>query len=126
GAEAHGAAEVGLPRDGVALVCHRRDHRIGRIGIELRRVRPGDSHRSGRLDDDALKPEAQTEYRQPALARVADRADLALDTPDTEAARDEHGMNIVELGCGATFALAVVGRHPPHLHLGAMLEAARA
>ena len=124
GAEPHGAARVGLAGDGFALVGHRGDDRIGGAGVELRRIRPAEPDRPGRLDDDALQAQAQTQHRQTALARVADRADLALDPADAEATRDQHGMHVAEHRRCAAVGFAVVGGHPAHLNLGAVLEAA--
>ena len=101
GAQPHGAAEVRLTGDGVALVGHRGDHRIGCLRIELRGVGLGEPDRARRLDDDALQPEAQAENRQSTLAGVGDGADLALDAANAEPAGNQHAVHIAQRGGGA-------------------------
>ena len=96
----------------------------GVFGSNSAELAPVEPDRAGRLDDDALQPEAQAEDRQPPLAGVGDGADLALDAANAEAAGNQHTVHIVQRGGGAGFGLAVVGCHPAHLDLGTVLEAA--
>lgn len=72
------------------MVGHRRDDRIGGVGVEFGGVGAVDTDRPGGLDDDALQTEAQAQQRQTARTGVADRAELAFDAADPEPAGDEH------------------------------------
>ena len=125
GAQSHGPAEVGFTGDGLTLVGHRRNHRVGCVGFELGGVRLAQPHRARRLDHDALQTQAQPEYWEPTVACVPDGTDLAFDTADPESARNQHRVHIGQCGGRTTIGLTVVGGHPAHLHLGAVGEPAR-
>ena len=56
------------------------------------------------------------------MTGVANGPDLALDTADSEPARNQHRVHVLECGGRSTVGLAVIGGHPPHLHLGAVRE----
>ena len=102
-AETHRAAEVRLlvaPLDlpvGVLPFGDERDHRMRRVGVELRAVRalePGLVPRE--LDDRELHAQADAEVRQALLARVLDRPDLALDAALAEAARHQDRVDALQ------------------------------
>src|SRR5271165_870918 len=122
--EPHRAAEVGFPRDGVALVGHRGDDGIGRFGVEFGRVGLGESHRTRRIDHDALQPQTQAEHRQPMRTGITDRTDLPFDAAYPESAGDQHAVDVTENRRRASVGLAVVGSHPTHFNLCVVLEAA--
>ena len=96
-----------------------------RVRVELRAVRVGQPGQvAGHLDDHALQAQAQSEDRDAVLARVPDRADLALDAADPEPARDQHPVDALEFGGGAVGILAGVADHPADVHLRVVGEAA--
>src|SRR4051794_29541966 len=95
------------------------------LRVEFRRVGAVEAPEIARdLDDHALKPEAQTQRRNAVLAGVANRAELALDAPDPEAARHEDAVHPVERAGRARGVLAVVGGHPPDFDLRVVRDAA--
>ena len=68
--------------------------------VELASVGADDLARE--LDDGALQAQAQAEVRDPVLAGVVRREDLALDAAMAEAARDEdagHAVEPARAGC---------------------------
>ena len=71
----------------------------GSNSAEFASVEPGQV--PGGLDHHALQAEAQPERRDAALAGVPDRADLALDAADPEAAGDQHTVHAGQRGRGA-------------------------
>ena len=124
GAQSHGAAEIGLARDGVPLIGHGGDHRIRCLWFELGGVRFAQSHRAGRLDHDALQSQTQSQQGKPTVAGIPDGADLSFDPADPETTRNQHPVHIVE-GCGrAGVCFAVIGSHPTHLDFGSVGEPA--
>ncbi len=82
----------------------------------------GDTDRPGRLDHDALQSQTEPEDRQPTLAGEGDGSELALDAPDTEAAGDQHPVDVGQRRHRTGVGLAVIGGDPPDLHLGAVFE----
>src|ERR1700722_4052530 len=125
-AQAHGAAHVPLPRHHVFLIGHRGDHRIRGVRVELGAVSLGQRGQvAGHLDKHALQAKAEPEDRDAVLSRVPDRADLSLDAPDPETARDQDAVDPLELAGGAFWFLAGVADHPADVHLRVVGEAAR-
>ena len=123
--EAHGAAEITGALDELLLLLDRRDHRLHRVRIELRRPGVGEAGDVARvLDDHALQPQAQAEGRNAMSAGVGEGTELALDPPHAEAARDQHRVDVRELLGRACFCLAEVGGHPADVDLGRVGEAA--
>ena len=81
--------------DEALLLLHRRDDRLGAVGVELGRgglLQAG--HVAGVLDDHALQAQAQAEGRDAVRARVGERAELALDAADAEAARHADRVDV--------------------------------
>ena len=81
---------------------------------------------AGVLDDHALQAQAQAEGRDAVGARVVQRAELALDAADAEAAGHQHGVDVGEVLGGAGLGLALVGGDPADVDLGLVGEAAGA
>src|SRR5690606_27886268 len=124
-AKAHGAAEVAAVED-LYLLGHRRDDRLAGLGVELGGggVRdPG--HVTAVLDHHALQSQAQAEGGDALLTREAQRAELALDAADTEAAGHADAIEVAQRLLGALGCLARVGRDPADVDLGLVREAAR-
>ncbi|SKU08641.1 Uncharacterised protein [Mycobacteroides abscessus subsp. abscessus] len=117
GAQAHRSAQVGLTGDSPHLVRHGGDHRARGVGIELGGVGVGKPRRPRRLDNHALQAKTQPEYRHPPLAGIADGAEFALDTPDAEAAGNQHTVDISECRLRPTLGFAVIRRHPLDVNL---------
>ncbi len=93
GAEAHRPAEVG----DLLLLGQQVDHRMRRLGVELRRVRAVHVRDVAReLHHRDLHAEAHAEIRDALLARDSRRADLAFDAATAEAARDEDAVGLAE------------------------------
>src|SRR6266704_2924164 len=70
------------------LRAHERDHGVLALGLELARVRVWQLHDVPReLDDGRLQPQADSQERQLALARPANRFEHAVDAAHAEAAR---------------------------------------
>src|SRR5690606_28749579 len=80
----------------------------------------------GVLDHHALQPEAEPERRDAVRTGVLQRADLALDTADAEAAGDAHGVDLGQVPGGTLLGLALVGGHPDEVHLRLVGEPAGA
>src|SRR5436190_273678 len=76
------------------------------------------------LDHHALQAEAESERRDTSFPRMADRAELALDSAHTEPAGDQYAVDTVECLRGPGRVLAVVRRHPPDLDLRVVRDAA--
>ena len=70
------------------------------------------------------RPEAQAQHRDPVDPGVVDRADLALDAADAEAAGDQHALHVGQRGGGAGVGDAVVGGDPDDLDPGVVAEPA--
>ncbi len=85
---------------------------------------PGDV--AGVLDDHALQAQAQPERRDAVGAGVGERAELALEAADAEAAGDADRVDVVQVLVGALVGLALVGGDPADLDLGLVGEAAGA
>ena len=97
----------------VDLLGHRRDDGELGVGVELARrgvVDAGDV--ACVLDHHALQAQAQAERRDALLARELQRAELALDAADAEAARNDDAVEAAERLGGALGRLAHVGRDP--------------
>ena len=126
-AEPHGAAEVARALDEGDLLGHGGDHRLRGVRVELGGAGPLEAeHGAGVLDDHALQTQAQPEGRDAVGAGVGEGAELALDAPDAEAARDADRVDVLQ-GPGRTGGgLAVVGGDPADVDLGLVGEAAGA
>ena len=119
-AESHRRAQVGH----VLLLGQQVDHRMLRRRVELRGVGALEAADvSGELDDRALQAQADAEERHAALARVAHRVDLPLDTAHAESARDQDTVHVGESRLGR-IAAEVVGGDPVDAHIGAVEEPA--
>src|SRR4051812_20053377 len=101
--QAHGAAEVGLvraPLDAAGAVKpfgDERDDRVWRVGIELRAVRTGKpAGIAGKFDGRELHAEADAEVRDAVLARIADRADLAIGAALAEAPGHQDRVHLLQ------------------------------
>src|SRR5690606_30633395 len=99
-AEAHRAAQIGafaalLDRALLVLpLGDQRKHRTRGRAIELRGVRTLESGDiAGVLDDGELHPEADSEIRDGALARIADRLNLAVHAALAEAPGHQHRIH---------------------------------
>ena len=91
------------------------DDREWRAPVELRRVGTLEAgHVAGELDDCALQSETDPEERDAALAREADRVDLALDSAHTETSGHEDPVEIAEC-CVQIGTLEIVGGEPRDL-----------
>ena len=124
-AQTHGVAHVAVAGDDVLLLLHRGDDRVGAVGLELGGVRVLDAQHVARVfDDHGLQAEAQAESRQLVFARVLERADLAVDATDAEAARNHDAVDLVKRGGRAFLGLALVGGDPLDVDLGPVGEAA--
>ena len=109
----------------VDLLGHRRDDRELGVGIELARRRAleaGDV--AGVLDDHALQAEAQAERRDALLARELERAELAFDAADAEAAGHDDAVELAQRLRGALGRLALVRGDPADLDLRLLREPA--
>src|SRR5437773_150621 len=102
-AQAHGAAElrfVGAPFDPAGAVeplGDQRDHRMRRVGIELGAVRASEARHVARIfDGGELHAKADAEVRYAVLARVTDRAHLALGAALAEAAGHQDRVHLLE------------------------------
>ncbi len=119
-AEPHRAAHV----DDRLLLVHQVDDRMGRGRVELGAVRVLEqAHVAGELDHRAVQTETQPEERDPVLACVAGRLDLARDAAHAEAAGHDDAVEVVQPAVGEE-ALGVVGRDPFDEHVGAARVAA--
>ena len=88
---------------------------------------PGDAGLvPGVLDHHALQAQAQPERGDAVRAGVLQRADLALDAADAEAAGHADGVHVAEEAGRALLGLALVGGHPDQVDLGLVGEAAGA
>ena len=97
-AQAHRAAQVARALDEGLLLLHRGDHRLGAVGVELGGgglLQPG--HGAGVLDHHALQPQAQPQGRDAVGAGVGQRAELALDAADAEAAGHADRVDVLEV-----------------------------
>ena len=91
GAEPHRAAHV----VDLLLLRQQVDHGVGRLGIELGRVRAVHAdHVAREVDDRELHAEADAEERDAALARDPRGVDLALDAAHAEAAGDQDAVRL--------------------------------
>ena len=79
---------------------------------------------AGVFDHHALQPQAQPERRDPLLARESQRADLALDAADAEAARHDDPVELAERLGRALGRLALVRGDPADLDVGLLREPA--
>src|SRR5437763_3256877 len=112
----HGAALV----DDVALLVHQVDDQMRRAGVELAGGGAGEPGGvAGELDHPHLQAEAQPEAGDVVFAGVPGGGDLALQTPLTEAARDDDAVEMLEPALGQQ-ALDVLGLDPLDLDLGAV------
>ena len=88
-AQAHGAAEVARALDELLLLLDRGDDRRLDVRLELGRAGTLDAGDvAGVLDHHALQAQAQAERGDAVGAGVGQRAELALEAADAEAARD--------------------------------------
>ena len=127
GAQAHGAAEVPLAGHDLLLLGHGGDHGRGGLRVELGGVRVLQAEDvAGVLDDHGLQAQAQTQRRDPLLAGVPQRAELALEPAHAEAAGHTHGVDVRERRRRALGGGALVRGHPADAHLGPVGEAAGA
>ena len=119
GPQAHSAAQISLAGDGVDLLGHRRDDRVGGLWVKLTGGCVLDTGQvPGDLDNRALHAQAQAQEGHLVLAGVANGTDLALDPTDAESARDTDGVSVLELLCSALRGHAGVRGHPHHVGLG--------
>ena len=88
------------PLDGAVAVLPFADqghHRMRCLRLEFRAVGAGQTRLVARvLDDGKLHPQADAQVGNAVLARMPDRADLALDPALAEAARDQDRVHAVE------------------------------
>ena len=117
GAEPHRPAQVAAPGDELALRVHRRDHRVRRLRLHLRRRGPLQAQQVARgLDDHALQPQAQPEHGDPVLPGPAQRPELALDPAHAEAARHHDGVDPGQRPLRPLRRLAGIGGDPADIH----------
>ena len=117
GAEPHRPAQVAAPGDELALRVHRRDHRVRRLRLHLRRRGPLQAQQVARgLDDHALQPQAQPERGDPVLPGPAQRPELALDPAHAEAARHHDGVDPGQRPLRPLRRLAGIGGDPADIH----------
>ena len=124
GSQAHGAAKVSGPLDEGLLLLHRGDHRMGGLRVELggRCIRDTENI-LGVLDDHALQPQADTQRRHPPDPGPGQRAELAFDAANTEAAGDDDGVHSAQCLLCPGLGLALVAGDPADRDLGVMVEA---
>jgi len=117
-AEAHRAAEI----LDFLLLGEQVDHRIGRLGVHLGRVRPVEpADVAGELRDGDVHPEADAEVRDLVFARHSAGEDLPLPASRAEPTRHEHAVDTCELG-PRLVERHVLGVDPAHVDVAAVVD----
>ena len=81
-----------------ALLLEQRNHRVGRLGIELRAIGLLNSTNVSReFDCRHLHAEAKAEIRNSMLARITRRLDFSFDAALAEPARNQNSGDIFQL-----------------------------
>ena len=110
--EPHGSAEIRIfaalfgHAGTVAPFGNQRDHRLRRIGLELRRMRTREPrHVAGELDHRDLQAQADAQVRDLFLPSQPHGGDLAFDAPFAEPPGHEDGVDGVQPGRALRFYL---------------------
>ena len=125
GAQAHGASEVAVTVEDLALGVHGGHDRIRSLRLHLSGGGRAQAQEvASGLDDHALQPQAQPKGRDAVLPGPAQSTNFALDPTYTETSWYDDRVNAREGPLGSLRGLADVRGHPADVDTGVVGEAA--